>query len=149
MRTNKNGYQKSVPRTKNPYHVRPRIVFGTRWIQGWWYKLIWKTSLLNSFYSKLWTLNLDITCYNINQAPIRDLRTRGSRISGQNRCWWRIWYFWWPEIFEVGIFLMTKRIIRDESIPIFELGSNKFHHLKQLLNLELLETCCQLSFGLI
>ena len=53
------------------------------------------------------------------------------------------------EIFEVGIFLMTKRIIRDESIPIFELGSNKFHHLKQLLNLELLETCCQLSFGLI
>ena len=52
-------------------------------------------------------------------------------------------------IFEVGIFLMTKRIIRDESIPIFELGSNKFHHLKQLLNLELLETCCQLSFGLI
>ena len=43
--------------------------------------------------------------------------------------------------FRGGIFLMTKRIIRDESIPIFELRSNKFHHLKQLVNLELLETC--------
>ena len=43
--------------------------------------------------------------------------------------------------FRDGNILMTKRIIRDESIPIFELGSNKFHHLKQLVNLELLETC--------
>ena len=146
-------------------------MFGTGLIHGWWYKLISKTSLLNlSFYSKLWTLNLDITCFRMifyvypNQRRLQVMLNRISPQSGihgladlesrsktdiGDECWLLRLSFWWHEIFEVGIFLMTKRIIRDESIPIFELGSNKFHHLKQLLNLELLETCCQLSFGLI